>query len=92
VASESTNSLYLASDTARPALLVVSQAFYRGWRALVDGSSVPLLRVDLSLTGLLLPPGRHDVRLDYRPASFAIGLGVSATALLILGWLGTRRA
>jgi hypothetical protein len=92
VVSESTNALRLASDTGKTALLVVSQAYYPGWRARVDGASVPLLRVDLSLTGLLLPPGRHDIRLQYRPASFAIGLGVSATALLILGWLGMRRA
>jgi uncharacterized membrane protein YfhO len=46
-------------------LLVVSQPFYPGWRATVDGESVPILRVDYLLQGVPLRAGTHRLELRY---------------------------
>ncbi len=50
------------------ALLVVSQPFYPGWRATVDGRPVPILRVDYLLQGVPIPAGEHRLALRYRLA------------------------
>jgi uncharacterized membrane protein YfhO len=67
--------------------LVVSQTYYPGWQAAVDGIPTNVFRVDGTLTGVAVPAGTHEVRLVFRPLSFRIGLGLtmlSATILLTL--------
>jgi len=78
-----------------PAYLAVNQTWDPGWRATVDGRETPLLRADLSLSGLVVPAGRHEVLLEYRDAavtaSAGLGLaGLAACAALALPW--RRRA
>ena len=48
-------------------LLVVSQPFYPGWQAQVDGAQVPVARVDYLLQGVPVRAGDQRVALDYRP-------------------------
>ena len=42
--------------------LVLSESYFPGWRARIDGSSVPVERTDLDLQGARIPPGRHSCR------------------------------
>lgn len=75
------------------ALLVVSETYYPGWTALVDGRPVPLLRADYIFRGVPLGPGTHTVRFRYAPASFRLGAaltGISAAALLVMAGLAFR--
>ncbi len=65
-------------------LVVLSDVFFPGWHATVDGRDVPIERVDYLLRGVPIGPGRHTVELAYRPASFRAGLLVSALAALAL--------
>ena len=65
-------------------MLVVNQAYFRGWHALVDGREQPPIRVDHALTGVVLAAGAHDVELEYRPASFTAGAELSGAALAAL--------
>ncbi len=51
-----------------PALLVLADLAYPGWRATVDGNPAPILVVDGVFRGLALAPGTHRVRFTYRPA------------------------
>jgi len=46
-------------------LLVISQAFYPGWHAKVDGERVSLIRVDSFLQGAWVSAGSHRVELVY---------------------------
>ncbi len=70
------------SDT--PAILVLSENHYPGWRAYVDGQSVEVMRVDYNLRGVALPPGNHLVKFVYQPKSVLIGLVLSLLALASL--------
>jgi len=74
-------------------LLVLSEIFYPGWRARIDGRQTAILPVNGILRGLPVPPGTHTVEMTYKPGSFRLGLACSAAswALLILGFLRTRR-
>ncbi len=72
-------------DARRRALLVVSDAWYPGWRARVDGASQPILRVDHAFRGVVVEPGMHDVVFTYAPDSFRLGAALSLAGLSTLG-------
>lgn len=74
------------------ALLLLNQTWDTGWRARIDGNPARLLRVDLSLSALLVPPGRHSVDVTYHAPLVWAGLALSgATALaLALAFLAIR--
>ncbi len=74
----------ILATARRPAALVLTDLSYPGWRATLDGRSVPLHRVDYLLRGTALPAGRHTVELTYRPVSWRAGWIISALALLAL--------
>lgn len=82
------------TDAARPSLLVMSEVMFPGWRAMVDGKEVELLRVDYILRGVNIAPGKHKVELYYWPRSLTAGSSITAGAalsLLILGIWRRRR-
>ena len=55
----------LGIEPSGDGLLVVSQSFYPGWRATVDGEPVPIRRVDYLLQGIQVQAGSHRVELSY---------------------------
>jgi hypothetical protein len=83
-------------QAAAPALLVLSDLFYPGWEATVDGRAAEILQANYVMRAVAIPQGAHDVRFLYRPASFRAGVAASAAgclavALLIFSHLRTRR-
>jgi len=62
--------------------LVLTDAHYPGWRALVDGREVPIHRADVLFRAVRLPAGRHRVEFVYDPLSLKIGAVISLAALL----------
>jgi hypothetical protein len=62
-------------------LLVLTDLFYPGWRASVDGREAPILRTNAIFRGVWLAAGRHQVVFRFEPASFRIGLGIFAATL-----------
>jgi hypothetical protein len=75
-------------------MLVLSDTWYPGWHATVDGHDAKVERVDQMLRGVRVGPGAHTVEMTYRPLSFRIGLIVSLLTALALGGavlLGRRR-
>jgi hypothetical protein len=68
----------------RPALLSVSQAWFPGWEATVDGSRASVLRADALLTAVPIPAGRHQVRLTYHAPGLRLGGAISVATLVLL--------
>jgi hypothetical protein len=85
------------ATASRPSLVVLTDSFYPGWKATVDGKPAPIERVDYVLRGVSVGPGHHMIVMRYQPASWRLGWIVSLVALLaLLGalasvWIGTRR-
>lgn len=83
IVASSPESLEIDVEAEVPAVLVVSDAWYPGWEATVDGERVPIARADLLLRGLSLRAGQHDVRMSFRPQSLRWGAAITAAALLL---------
>ena len=82
------NKLILEVELEGEGVLVLSEQYYPGWHAYVDGRKVEILRANMIFRAIPLSEGRHRVELVYAPLSFKLGLGISvATALSIAGYL-----
>jgi hypothetical protein len=55
------------------AMLVLSETFYPGWRATVNGASQRIYKVDGDLRGVVVPRGDSTIVLEYRPLSVYAG-------------------
>ena len=77
-------------ETRESGILVLSDSYARGWRAYVDGKSVPVLRVNGLFRGIALSAGKHEVSFYYIPLAFYIGVIFSLLGLFLLVVLGIR--
>jgi Bacterial membrane protein YfhO len=81
-----------ASD--HPGYLVLTDTWFPGWTAHVDGRESPVERADHAFRAVKLEPGRHTVEFRYDPGSVRLGLALSVLALLAivaLAWSPRRR-
>jgi uncharacterized membrane protein YfhO len=78
-------------DMQTPGLVVLSDYYYPGWRAELDGTECPIYRVDLALRGFQVPAGKHRIVCTYDPPSVRTGLraaaGAGAALLLWAIWI-----
>jgi hypothetical protein len=72
------------AEAAGPALLVVQDAWWPGWRAEIDGAPAELLPADVLVRAVPFPAGRHRLVLTYDPPEVAAGLAISGAGLLAL--------
>jgi hypothetical protein len=70
--------------TEKDGLLFVSDAYYPGWKAYVDGQEAKIYRADFAFRAILIPSGSHEVHFIYQPESFFNGLRISALSIVLL--------
>jgi Bacterial membrane protein YfhO len=70
------------TEGARSALLVLTDTYFPGWEAKVDGSPARVRRVDYLLRGVSIPPGQHRVEFMYEPVSWRVAWLVSGLTLV----------
>lgn len=63
---ETSNSARIEVEAAGRAFLVMSVTPHKYWRVTIDGSHVPAEVVNLGYQGVVVPPGRHVVQMNYR--------------------------
>lgn len=63
--------------------LIVSENYYPGWQATVDGKEAAIGRADYTLIGVELPAGAREVELVYQSETFERGHGITVVALLL---------
>lgn len=67
-----------------PSFLILSDAFYPGWEATVDGRPAPILRANILLRAVAVPAGGHTVEFTYRCRPLEVGLQLSVAGLFAL--------
>ena len=89
-------SIELSEPAAAGAALVVSENYYPGWTATVDGKSAPVGRADMTLIGVQLPEGGRKIELTFDSPTYERGklitlFALALTALLIIGGIFRER-
>ncbi len=76
-----------------PKFLVLSDQYYPGWKASLDGKKVKIYKADFVFRAVHIDSaGSHTIRFIYDPFSFKAGLAISAaTILLLILWLAYKR-
>lgn len=74
----------LSVEAETPGMLVMSDVFTPGWKAMVDGQPVPIQRANYTFRAVFVPAGAHRVAFYYQPLDFQIGRAISLLALLVL--------
>ena len=65
-----------------PSFLAFNQTWDEGWRATCDGVALRWLRSDVSLSGVVVPPGQHRIALTYDDPWVTAGATLSVLATL----------
>ncbi len=71
------NEIEIEATTSAPAYLVMSEVYYPGWRAEVNGRPARILPANFAFRAVYLEPGAHRVRMIFLPLSWFVGLGTS---------------
>jgi hypothetical protein len=72
----------LTATLETPGIVVLADVFYPGWKLTVDGQPATAYRVNRMMRGAALPAGTHKLVYTYDPASFRIGLFITAAGLI----------
>jgi Bacterial membrane protein YfhO len=80
------NRVVVQAETNGPAWLVLSDTWYPGWQARLDGEQVPIWRGDYLFRAVPVPAGTHVVEFAYRPMSFLTGVLLAGAAIVLLAW------
>ncbi len=86
----SPNQVEIRVETTTPQILVLSDAYYPGWKATVDEQKVPVFRADYYLRAIQIPTGNHSVRFFYHPWWFYWAPGISLLVFLASLWIYPR--
>jgi hypothetical protein len=65
-------------------LLLLADAYYPGWKALVDGREEKVYRANYLFRAVPVPAGQHEVRFVFQPESVAVGESISRFTLATL--------
>ncbi|MDB4878940.1 MAG: Protein of unknown function, rane YfhO [Gemmatimonadetes bacterium] len=89
--------MQLAGSAPAGSALIVSENWYPGWSATVDGRPVATVRANHNLIGIPLPAGARSVQLDFADPAYHTGRVVTllatlaALALVAAGLFAERR-
>jgi hypothetical protein len=85
----------LRVDAPRAGFIRILESWDPGWKASIDGASVPVLRADTFAMALAVGPGRHRVELEFETPAARAGAAASLASVLLLSallWANRRRA
>lgn len=90
VVSEQQREIVVTVDAPAEGYLLLADTYYPGWSATVDGRPTPLYRANLSVRGVRVPQGGHEVRFTYEAPGVAPGITITiASIALLLLWAAT---
>jgi hypothetical protein len=88
--SYNANKVIIECEAKTDAFLYLSDTWYPGWRAYVDGTKTEIYRADLAFRAVEIPKGSHRVVFRYVPISFYIGLFLTISGIVLCVWLIRR--
>lgn len=77
-------------DTPQGSWLLLSDTWYPGWRAELDGAKTEIFKADYLFRAVWVPPGEHVLEFRYRPVLFFFGAALSVLGWITVAWIGWR--
>jgi Bacterial membrane protein YfhO len=71
----------VAAATDAPAWLVLTDTWFPGWTARLDGGDVPIARANHAFRAVALPAGHHRVEFTFRPRGLRLGAAITLVSL-----------
>ena len=72
----------IQTQSAAPTFLVLSDVFYPGWQATIDGQPTKIYQTNYVQRGVQVPAGEHVVEYRFEPMSFKIGAAITIVSCL----------
>jgi uncharacterized membrane protein YfhO len=84
--SYSPNRAHLGVSCPDACYLVLSDMYYPGWKATIDGKSAPIYLTDAMMRGIVVPAGEHQIEFAFHPQSlrFAMLFSLLTFGLVVL--------
>jgi hypothetical protein len=79
------NRVSIESEARGEAMLVLSDNYYPGWLAFIDGNPVEVFKANCTMRAVRVPAGRHMVSFEFAPATFRLSIYVTAATLILTG-------
>jgi hypothetical protein len=80
----SPHSVKITAESPGEGWLVLSDLYYPGWRATVDGSAAEIYPGNYMCRAVRLTQGKHTVVFHYFPWTFYLGVCLAAAALIVI--------
>lgn len=78
------NKIIIGTNSKTNTLLFISDNYYPGWKAQIDGKDQKIYRADYTFRAIPVENGKHEIIMWYYPQSFELGLKVSIITFFIL--------
>ncbi|MBI1298105.1 YfhO family protein [bacterium] len=72
--------------TEDDSFLVLSDAYYPGWQATIDGAPTPIYPTNVLFRGVAVPAGEHEIVFSYEPQTWRTGVLISGVSIVL--WSG----
>ncbi len=88
----STSKILLNANSNVNSILVISDNYYPGWTAKINGNDVEIIRANYTFRAIAIPAGKNNIEIIYSPLSFKVGALISFTSIfaailiLIIKW------
>jgi uncharacterized membrane protein YfhO len=83
----SPNNVTFSTSSKTSQILFLSDTFYPGWKATIDGADTPIIKANYSFRAIAIPKGIHIIKFSYMPVSFLAGVLISLISLATLIFL-----
>ncbi len=82
--TDSGNAVTIRAASEQAGWLILSDTFYPGWQATIDGAPVEIQIANGTFRAVRFPAGDHTIEFRYEPRSALLGLIVSLVSLVVI--------
>jgi len=75
---------YIYIHTKQPGTIIISESFHPGWIAKEKDKTIPVKPFMDTFISFQIPEGEHQIRLEFAPRSFRLGLHSTETGLFLI--------
>jgi hypothetical protein len=91
VARHEPNFVAIKASMSCRGMVVLTDTWFPGWRATVDGRAVEIEKAYGAFRGVMVEAGDHTIEMRYRPWSVFVGAALTGAAALVALWMAKTK-